>query len=231
MYCIQCGVKLADSMNACPLCGTKVVHPDFAGKQTAPLFPADRHPPQAPRSLAPQFIATFACLLPLVTLLVCDLQISRAVTWSGYVVGAILLGYIAFVLPSWFRKPNPVIFVPCTFATATLYLLYISLATDGGWFLSFAFPVAGGVGLLVTTVVTLLHYLKRGALFILGGAFAALGAFMLLIEFLANITFEVDHFIGWSLYPLTALIMLGGFLIFLGIYRPAREAMERKFFI
>ncbi len=231
MYCIQCGVKLAESQNTCPLCGTRVYHPDLEQRDTAPFFPADRQPPQAPRSLALQFIATFACLLPLVTLLVCDLQISRAVTWSGYVAGAILLGYIALILPWWFRKPNPVIFVPCGFAAATVYLLYISLATDGGWFLSFAFPVAGGIGLLVTAVVTLLHYIKRGVLFILGGAFMALGAFMLLVEHLANLTFEVTQFIGWSLYPLTALMMLGGFLIFLGIYHPAREAMERKFFI
>ena len=231
MYCIQCGAKLADSQTACPLCGTRVYHPDIVREQSEPLFPVDRHPPQAPRSLAPQFIASFACLLPLVTLLVCDLQISHTVTWSGYVAGAILLGYIALILPSWFRKPNPVIFVPCGFAAATVYLLYISLATNGGWFLSFAFPVAGGIGLLVTTVVTLLYYVKRGALFILGGAFVTLGVFMLPVEFLANYTFDVSHFIGWSLYPLTALVMLGGFLIFLGLYRPAREAMERKFFI
>ena len=29
MYCIQCGVKLADSQSACPLCGTVVFHPDI----------------------------------------------------------------------------------------------------------------------------------------------------------------------------------------------------------
>lgn len=231
MYCIQCGAKLADSQTACPLCGTRVYHPDLVQEQRDPLYPADRHPPQAPRSLAPQFIATFACLLPLITLAVCDLHISRTITWSGYVIGAILLGYITLILPLWFRKPNPVVFVPCGSAAAVTYLLYINLATGGDWFLSFAFPVAGGVGLLVTAVVTLLRYVKRGVFFILGGAFITLGVFMLPVEFLANYTFRVSHFIGWSLYPLTTLVMLGGFLIFLGIYRPAREAMERKFFI
>jgi hypothetical protein len=35
----------------------------------------------------------------------------------------------------------------------------------------------------------------------------------------------------WSLYPLTALVLLGGMLIFLAICRPARETMERKFFL
>jgi len=32
-------------------------------------------------------------------------------------------------------------------------------------------------------------------------------------------------------YPFVALVLLGGYLIFLGIHRPARESIERKFFI
>ena len=29
MYCIKCGVELADSERVCPLCGTRVFHPDL----------------------------------------------------------------------------------------------------------------------------------------------------------------------------------------------------------
>ena len=29
MYCIKCGVKLADTEKKCPLCGTVVYHPEF----------------------------------------------------------------------------------------------------------------------------------------------------------------------------------------------------------
>jgi hypothetical protein len=32
-------------------------------------------------------------------------------------------------------------------------------------------------------------------------------------------------------YPVTTLVLIGGLLIFLAICRPARETMERKFFI
>ncbi|MBQ9746682.1 MAG: hypothetical protein IJW21_07645, partial [Clostridia bacterium] len=74
-------------------------------------------------------------------------------------------------------------------------------------------------------------YLRRGKLFIFGGATIAFGLFMLLVEFLLCVTFEGVRFIGWSLYPLITLVILGGLLIFLGICRPARENMERKFFI
>ena len=97
-------------------------------------------------------------------------------------------------------------------------------------FLSFVFPLVGGLGVLITAFVALLKYLKKGKLYVVGGFFIALGGFMLLIEYMANITFEVGKFHGWSLYPLVSLAMLGLFLIFVAIYRPAREIMERKFF-
>ena len=35
MYCVKCGVELADSQRVCPLCGTRVFHPDI------PRTPAD----------------------------------------------------------------------------------------------------------------------------------------------------------------------------------------------
>ena len=163
-------------------------------------------------------------LLAIVIVVLCDFRLSGGITWSGLVMGAILTGYVICILPTWFHNPNPVIFVPCGFAAIELYLLYINFFVGGDWFLSFAFPLAGGVGLIVTAMAALLRYVRRGKLYIFGGAAMAL-------EFLVNYTFHVSGFVGWSLYPLITLVLLGGLLIFLGICRPARESMERRFFI
>lgn len=231
MYCIKCGVKLADSEKVCPLCATRVFHPDLPQQEGKPLYPHDRLPPAQTRSKGPLVVVTALFLLPIFIVLLCDLQLSGQVTWSGFVVGAILTAYVILVLPYWFLKPNPVVFVACDFAAAIVYLLYINFATGGNWFLTFAFPVAVGLGLLVTAVVTLLRYVPKGALYILGGAFIALGGFMLLVEFLLGLTFSLGKFIGWSLYPLIVLVLLGGVLIFLAANRPARESVERKLFL
>ena len=230
MYCAQCGVKLADSETSCPLCGTRAYHPDIPRGTGEKSYPSGKYPKAPKRSLWLQGLCTALFLLPMLIVLLCDLQISGAVTWSGYVIGALLLGYITLILPSWFRRPNPVIFVPCSFLAAGLYLAYINHVTAGNWFLTLAFPITAGIGLTVTAVVTLTRYLRRGRLFIFGGAFMTLGLFMLPMEFLVAATFRIS-FIGWSLYPLVTLLLLGGMLIFLGICRPARESMERKFFI
>lgn len=230
MYCVNCGVKLADTEKQCPLCGIRAFHPDLTRQEGESLYPKDRYPANPKSSRVMQIIATALFLLPLLITLQCDLQINGAVTWSGYVAGALLMAYVVIVLPNWFRKPNPVIFVPIDFAAAGLYVLYINLATGGGWFLSFAFPIIGGVGLIVTAVVTLMRYVPKGALYTFGGAFMALGAFMILVEYLESVTFGV-RIVGWCVYPLLALAVLGGILIYLAANRNARETMERKFFL
>jgi len=231
MYCVNCGVKLADTEKQCPLCGIEAFHPAVTRPEGDPLYPKERYPKLQVSASGVRGIVTALFLLPMLICLQCDLLISGGVTWSGYVTGALLLLYICSVLPFWFSKPNPVIFVPCAFAAVIAYLLYINFATGGSWFLSFAFPVAGGIGLIVTAVVTLLRYVRKGMLYIIGGAFAALGLFMPLMELFLVITFPAINFVWWSLYPLTALVLLGGTLIFLAICRPARETMERKLFI
>ena len=230
MYCMQCGVKLADTEKICPLCGTVCYHPDIPRPQAKPLYPQNRQPQPQVSPSGVMSALTILFLIPVLITLLCDLRINGTVTWSGYAAGAIALAYEIFLLPGWFRRPNPVIFVPCGFTAVGLYLLYIDLHTGGGWFLSFAFPLVGGLCVIFTTLITLLRYVKRGKLFIFGGCTMALGAFMPLIEFLAAHTFHKPLTI-WSVYPFVALLLLGGYLIFLGICRPARESMERKFFI
>lgn len=231
MYCVNCGVKLADTEKQCPLCGVVAFHPDIDRPEGERLYPQEKYPAPQVNSKAAVIVLSTFFLMPILITLLCDLQINGTVTWCGYVIGALLVGYVMLVLPLWFRKPNPVIFVPCSFAAVGLYVLYINQATGGDWFLSFAFPVVAGIGLIVTTLVVLLKYVRGGKLYIFGGVSIALGAFMPLMEFLLNLTFDRPGFAAWSLYPLIALVLLGIMLIVLAIHRPSREAMSRKFFI
>lgn len=231
MYCISCGVKLADSEKKCPLCGLEVYHPKLPTVAGENMYPVNQYPEQTVSPWGIRMLVLVCFLLPLLTVLLCDLPIHGRITWSGYAIGALVLLYVVAVLPLWFKKPNPVIFVPVDFAAVGVYLLYINFAVDGNWFLTFALPVTGFLALVVTAVVTLRRYVRRGRLYVYGGAVAVAGAFFPIMELLLYITFDSIGFFGWSFYPMAGLILFGGFLIFLGICRPAREMMERKFFI
>lgn len=230
MYCINCGVRLADTEKKCPLCGTVLYHPDLKQPEGDELYPTERLPIREKSSHLGHMVLTLLFLITAGVVLYYDLSLDGYMEWSGYVIGALTVTYVSIALPMWFTRPNPVIFFPCAMASVCVYLLYISLATHGGWFLSFAFPVTGGVTLIVECAIVLMRYLRRGKLFIFGGSVAALGAFMLLTEFLMSITFESVRFIGWCFYPIIVLGTVGAFLIFLGICRPARESIERKVF-
>lgn len=229
MYCVNCGVRLEDTEKRCPLCQTICYHPDIQRPAAKPLYPDAQYPTQKVRPSGILGAVTAFFVLAILVMLLSDIQLDGRLIWSGFASGAVAVAYVSLVLPFWFRKPNPVIFVPCSFAAIAVYLLYIDLATGGGWFLSFAFPVTGGICLIFTTLLALLKYVRRGRLFIYGGCILSLGAFMLLIEFLMHLTFPYIVS-GWSLYPFAALLLLGGYLLFLGICRPARESMGRKFF-
>lgn len=232
MYCIKCGVELADTEKSCPLCATRVFHPDIRQPETPPFYPPEREaqPVAVPRGeLA---IVTALFLLPMLITLLCNWHISGKITWSGYVMGALLLVYACFVLPFWFRKPNPVILVPCVFGIAIAYLFYIDLQTGGdSWFLTFALPLMGMFCLVVTAVVTLYKYVSRGHLYIFAGGAIALSGCFPVIGWLLNLTFrQISGFAFWTLYPATGLLLLGGTLLFFAICRSARENMRRRLF-
>ena len=232
MYCIKCGVELADSEKVCPLCGTRVFHPDLPLPEGEAPYPPDarRRTEEFNRS-GLLFILTMLALVPAVICLLCDWRVSGHIVWSGYAAGGILLAYILAVLPLWFRRPNPVIFVPVDFAAILAYLLYIDLATGGRWFLSFAFPAVGALALLVSAMVALLRYLPGAHLYIIGGGLIIAGGLAVLTEFLINLTFRVHQTFFWSLYPLAAGVLLGVMLLIIAICKPLRRSLHRKFFI
>lgn len=231
MYCIKCGVELADEKKPCPLCQTVPYHPDIEGAEANPTYPPFvKKEKKMNRTLA-MLLFTVFYLLTAGELLICDAAISGRLGWSIYATGGMAVFYVAVFLPLWFKKPNPVIFIPCTFAAAEGYLLLLNCLTDGGWFLSFAFPVVGIVGLIVTAVATLIKYLKKGYFFVIGGAVIALGAYTMLVEMFSVVTFKLDTFHMWSVYPASGGLLLGGALIAIGACRPLQNWLAKKFFI
>lgn len=231
MYCIKCGVELADSERACPLCGTAVYHPDLPPPSGDLTYPSRRPARRSINRHAPLYLITLFTAILIVQLTVFDLHTSPSLTWSYYATGGAALVYIAAVLPLWFRHPNPVIFVPCDFVAVGIYLLGVERLSGGTWFLSFAFPVIGMIGILTSALITLLKYVRRGYFYIWGGATVALGIISALLEFFIHITFSLEQFYFWSLYPLIGCTLIGLFLILAGICRPLRESLAKKFFI
>ena len=229
MYCVKCGVCLADTEKSCPLCGTVVYHPTVKQEDVPPLYPP--HVPAASKPVARVLKVALLVLflIPSLVSLVSDWQGDHLLTWCGYVTGGVGLAYVVLCLPLWFRKPNPVVFLALDCGAALAYLWYVNAAVGKDWFWSFALPVAGGLSLIAWGLVALLRYVKGGRLYMVGGTMVALGGWLLLLEYLLHVTFGV-RFVAWSFYPLAVLTLLGGALIYLATNKDAREILERKLF-
>lgn len=227
MYCVKCGVELGKSEKVCPLCNTPVWDP--YGEQNGRIYPEYPRQEEFPRKWIMLFLSLLL-VIPAVLCILIDLKINGRIVWSGYVGISEAVLYVSVLLPLWFKKPNPVIFVPVSFAAVCGLLLYICLKTSGNWFLSLAFPIIGGIGLIVTAAVTLFRYVPKGWIYTLGGTIIATGAFTLLIEFLISLTFGFKMFI-WSLYPFTVLFLLGTIVIVIGASPSMRAALRRRLFV
>ena len=229
MYCVRCGVKLQDGVKKCPLCQTPVlIEDDLIGKETpkySELFPKEeKHGKYFLLGLitAVMIAAALACLI------VC-LKVYGSIGWSAIVMSAILLGYVIFVLPCWFSKWHPMIFLPVDTGAICLFLLHVCLYCRGRWFLTFALPLTLLVGATIIVATVLYTYVKGGRLFITGGLLVAFGLITMLIEFFVHLTYGTPMFL-WSLYSVSIFAALGLFLIIAGIIRPLREYLDKKFF-
>ena len=231
MYCIKCGVELADSEKICPLCGTRVFHPDLPCGNGEPPYPPAEHLNEEVSRVGAMFVVTVCMLLPAVICVLVDWRVNGGIVWSGFAVGGLLLLYVLTVLPLWFKRPNPVIFVPVDFIMLGLYLFYINFATHGHWFLTFALPVTGTAMALVTAMVALLRYVPAGALYVCAGALLLSGGFAVLVEWLLNVTFQLHDTFLWSFYPLAVCTVLGAMLLVIAICKPLRRSLHRKFFL
>lgn len=227
MYCANCGVKLADTEKRCPLCGTEAYHPHIERPEVAPLFPQDYVPKRELSKATIHIIIFTLFLIPIFVTLYCDHYLNHRITWSAYVVFALTIVYIVTILPSWFKKATPAIFVPLDFLLVTLFLHYVNYATNGDWFLTLAFPLVTYLGLIVTAACVLLYYLKKGHLYVIGAFFIALGLYMDIIELFIMVTFKVN-FDGWSIYPMIPLVLIGLGMIGISISRNARAVLARK---
>lgn len=226
MYCVKCGVELHESTKECPLCGTTVYYPERI--EAAAPYPEYVEQRETVSRRGVYFIITVAFIIAAAISVICDYNLGVHAKWSGYVIGGLILAYEILILPGWFKRPSITVFIPCHFAAAAAYLLYVCLAVGGNWYLSLALPVTGAAALITTSVYVLCHYIRRGYLYIWGGACVAIGLLAVMIEMLIDVTFGIHHTLFWSPYPLAAFTLIGLMLFLLAIVKPFREAMKKR---
>ncbi len=232
MYCINCGIELSEGQKICPICQTRVFHPDFKSSDALPTYPRKAFKSEEINIRGLLFVITLLHLIPIIFALILDLNLNGQLDWMGFVVGAVAFIYTCAVFPLWFRSHNPVIFVPCDFFVLAVYLWYISFALEHSWYWSLALPITAMVFIVVMSMIVLLKHLKKGRLFVFGGEFILCGFIVMVIEKLIHIARHTeDSGFVWSLYPMVFLAIIGIGLIVIEIVKPFKESLRKMFFL
>ena len=231
MYCVKCGVELSSGQKICPVCQTRVYHPDMPVEDVPPTYPKREFHSEEFNPRGVLFIITILASLVIALVVGFELSLHHTVGWSGYAAAGILLAYLVVILPSWFKHPNPVIFVPCDFVGALALLLYINLTTGGKWFFSFAMPVTLSLCAIVSAMIALIRYVRRGYLYTVGGGLIALGAWTVLLEYFLRTALLAKTAILWSPFSCGTLFTMGMMLIVIAIVKPLRDSLRKIFFV
>ncbi len=233
-YCVHCGVELAPSEARCPLCKTPVVDPNGAWHP-----PEEKPYPEQLEVVPPRIdhrygaaLAALFLLIPASAVLASDLLINHRITWSAYVLGAMLLVGVWVLLPFALDVRRPYLYLTVdTFSTA-LYLEMIAFLTGGAhWYLTLALPLtvlAGGALMLGV------YACRRKRLAPLDRASAVVAVFaaaLVALEALTDLWARGGVRLEWSLYALVPLIASAGVLRVIERRPRLKEEIKKRLFL
>lgn len=233
-YCVNCGVELAPSEKKCPLCSVRVVRVEGMAeeKHTPSLYPTDiPHMHMGFKELLPALAVLL--LIPIVICIICDMLITKTLTWSTYVISAMMLAYVYIFVPFILKKRKRIWYISlCTIATL-LFLLFISEQqhTITPWFLPLGLPICLSAGIMLLLVVLVFEKFKNKKLIKAATAFFAAGIFTVLINIFVNLFFKMNTVVTWSLYSLAPCVIIGVVLLMLERNTRLKAEAKRRFFI
>lgn len=229
-YCVNCGVELDPTAEACPLCHTPVYHPRQPIDRESPKpFPTERQ--EVPLAAKWELAVLISAMLASAAVCCGILNIFlRAGLWSLYIIGAAVMLWIFLVPPLLRRGLSPVIQLLADVAAVSAYVGAIAwnLHGLGGWYLHIALPVILWLGAELLTVMLPLRR-GRSILSTTTIIIGAIGVFPVGVELFCDLYFRGVWQPGWSLVVLTIGVALMIPLIVVRRVPSLREEVRRRF--
>lgn len=230
-YCVNCGVKLAESERSCPLCETPVHNPCTPEAETGYTpYPARVDTPKVNRS----FIAVLGLLLllvPMIVTFVFDLLDDFHIVWSLYVIGAALMLYVFVFVPMFFRKNLVYLFIAMDGIAVCLYLTLIALLTDGiGWLLGVALPITLATCALIDCATLIFRLRKLRMLPKYAILCYMLSVYFVLLEIILALSYYGAVILYWCWYASAPLVLIGALLFIINGKEGLVEELRKRLF-
>lgn len=228
-YCVNCGVELDSTAQACPLCHTPVFNPNELVDRKSPTpFPVERS--EVPLAAKWELAILISAMLASVSVCCGILNLFlRAGAWSLYIIGAAVMLWIFLVPPLLKRGLSAPVRILGDMAAVAVYVLAIAWNLKGlHWYVRLALPIIvwlGAVLLVLSLLLRRRHSILTTTTMIIG----ACGIFPVGLELLIDLFLRRPWTPGWSLVVLTVAVAMMIPLIVVRRVPSLREEVRRRF--
>lgn len=200
-YCVNCGVKLEQSLTVCPLCHTPVINPNDPRIQAvgSPTFSEKQGEVELARRKDAGIWITIVLLSSALTCLILNLTTFQGIRWALPVIGACILLWV-FLCPKmlYTRLPWSIALTLDGICILAYEFSLSRLTKDSRWFVELALPITLLAGVFLLVYFLLCKLVSRSALavvlyFFIETAFLNVG-----IELLTDRFLGLELRLGWS---------------------------------
>ena len=229
-YCVNCGVKLEESLSACPLCNTPVINPNELQKiRNESPYPKEKGQVDRVRRHDLGLLTGVVLLATSLSCFLLNYFVFSGSRWSLFVIGICLLLFV-FLIPVIVSTRLPVYISLLLDGIAIGVFLYlICLATPGDkWFTHLALPIVVLITILVEIFALLTHIFPFSFIATAIYFFAEVALLCIGIELLIDYYFNQPLHLVWSAIVLTVCGVIIVTLICVLSIRRLRDAVRRR---
>lgn len=229
-YCVNCGVKLEESLERCPLCNTPVINPNERTMSAAvPPFPRERGQVEPVKHRDVILLYSMTLIAASLSCGLLNLLVFQQSAWSLYVIGVCVILWVA-AIPFFVYTRLPIYFSLLLDGSAiALYEYLITFNTPSArWFYELALPITGIVTLLAILIAFCFRHISSSMLAGAMYVFVGVAVLCILIELLIRHFLAYDLRLTWSAVVLTACSILVAALGTILSRKRLRTAVRRR---
>lgn len=229
-YCVNCGVELDPTAAACPLCHTKIYHPNQPVREDIPTpYPTVKGVSEPVKKQEFTILMSIIFLTTSVVCIFLNIFTLPYGQWSLYVAGICALLWV-FLLPVFFpKRANVYLNLALNGIGIALYLGFISFLHPGnGWYLHIALPIIAAAALLLEIIFVFVFHFKCSMIIKTVIFVTAIAVFCMEVEAVIDYHLKDCIFLQWSVIVLTCCIVIDIILLTIYLQEGLRSELRRR---
>lgn len=229
-YCVNCGVELDASLEACPLCNTPVLNPrEIPHMQSKTPFPKEKGQVEMVKRKDLGILLTMVLVATAVTCGLLNLLVFNASRWSLLVIGVCMILWVLFVPVVIYTRMKIYTALLLDGLAVILYLYMITFITDTEyWYWGLGLPLTVFVTIVLEIFAVCVRKIPRSILvrillFFVGVAVLCTGIELLIDRFLGK-----RLWLTWSAVVLTVCVIISILLITMLSLKRIRNAVRKR---